>query len=73
MKGYIIEDVSIQRGIMAYQYKQMSVGLYPQDYEKLKILANRMGQSKGACIRELLHFYLLNLNQSEEYHDNQTV
>lgn len=44
--------------ITGYQYKQISVGLHPDDFDKLEVVSQRLRLSRSAFIRELLHLYL---------------
>ena len=44
-------------------YKQISIGFYPEDYDKLEVVSQRLGKSKGACVRELIHLYFLNVDK----------
>lgn len=44
-------------------YKQISIGFYPEDYDKLEVVSQRLGKSKGACVRELIHLYFLNVDR----------
>jgi len=47
---------------MSNKYIQMSVGFFPEDIEKLEIVSRKLGQSKGASVRGLVHFFLLNVD-----------
>ena len=51
---------------MNYQYKQVSVGLYPDDYYQLGIIAAHLNQSRSAFIRDLVHLYISNHNKQQD-------
>lgn len=47
---------------MSDKYIQMSVGFLPEDMEKLEIVSRKLKQSKGASVRQLVNFFLTNIN-----------
>ena len=55
---------------MSNKYIQMSVGFLPEDMEKLEIVSRKLGQSKGASVRSLVHFFLLNVVDIDRYKDD---
>lgn len=55
---------------MSNKYIQMSVGFLPEDMEKLEIVSRKLGQSKGASVRSLVHFFLLNVDINRYKDDN---
>lgn len=55
---------------MSDKYIQMSVGFLPEDMEKLEIVSRKLKQSKGACVRSLVHFFLLNVDIDRYKDDN---
>jgi hypothetical protein len=55
---------------MGDKYIQMSVGFLPEDLEKLEIVSRKLKQSKGASVRQLVHFFLTNIDLDRYKHDN---
>lgn len=52
----------------------MSVGFLPEDMEKLEIVSRKLGQSKGASVRQLVNFFLTNIDIDRyKQNDNETV
>jgi len=58
---------------MKQKYKQLSIGFYPEDLEKLEIISRSLNQSKAASVRELVHFFLLNVDLNNYKNDYNKI